>query len=68
METLIGTLSALIVLSFIGVVFFLPSIIAFIRKIEYPWMVLAINIVCGGTGIVWLVLLFWSMTAESKDK
>ncbi|GAA3186960.1 MULTISPECIES: superinfection immunity protein [Streptomyces] len=38
-------------------VFFIPTYVAFSRKVENRWLVLAINVVFGGTVLGWVIAL-----------
>ena len=40
-----------------------PTFIAFGRRHPNRWVILALNICLGGTGIVWLGCLIWAMMA-----
>ncbi|WP_182422217.1 superinfection immunity protein [Aureimonas sp. ME7] len=41
--------------------FFIPSYIAFRREHPNRWLILAVNIGLGGTGIGWCVALVWAL-------
>ena len=48
----------------LGFLFYLtPTFIAFGRRHPNRWVILALNICLGGTGIVWLGCLIWAMMA-----
>jgi len=42
-------------------VFFLPTIIAFSRNHHYKWVVFAINLILGATGVGFLIALVWAV-------
>ena len=44
-------------------VFLLPVIIAFRRRHPNRWVIMALNVVLGGTGIVWVGSLIWALNA-----
>ncbi len=48
-------------LTIFGLVFFLPTIVAFKRKHPNRFLILVINVLAGWTGIAWLVALIWAM-------
>lgn len=56
-------LGFLLVLVILGVVYFLPTIIAFHRQHPNRWVILILNVVLGGTIIVWLGCLVWAFRA-----
>ncbi|MGP2490709.1 superinfection immunity protein [Mesorhizobium sp. PUT5] len=56
-------LGFLLVLVILGVVYFLPTIIAFHRQHPNRWVILILNVVLGGTIIVWLGCLVWAFKA-----
>ena len=44
-------------------IYVLPTIVAFARRHPNRWVILALNICLGGTGIVWLGCLIWAFMA-----
>lgn len=48
------------------IIAFLPTIVAFWRGHYYKWIILAINFVCGITGIGYLVALIWAFWPEKS--
>lgn len=46
--------------------YMLPSIIAFMKKTNNRWWILALNVVLGATGLVWIVTLIWALV-DQKD-
>lgn len=47
----------------VGLIFFLPTIIAFRKKHPNRWVILALNWILGATGIVWIICLIWANKA-----
>ncbi len=45
----------------------LPTFIAFYRSHEYRWIIFAINVVVGATGLGWLVAFVWAIYPENKS-
>ena len=44
------------------VIFFIPSIVAFLRGHHYKWIILALNIFGGALfGVGWIVALIWAL-------
>ncbi|MFG2224321.1 superinfection immunity protein [Streptomyces sp. NPDC048644] len=43
------------------VVYFLPSYVAFYRRIDNRWLVLVINVLFGASFVGWLVALYLAM-------
>jgi 4-amino-4-deoxy-L-arabinose transferase-like glycosyltransferase len=64
-EDLIGGVFLLIlliaVIAICAIIFFLPTIIAFLRRHRNRWVILLINLFFGGTGIGWVGCLIWSL-------
>lgn len=60
MEQLITALFLMLVGVVLLVVFFAPSIVAVYRKHHYLWVIVAINVVGGATGIGWLIAFVWA--------
>ena len=57
-----GGLIFLLVLAVIAL-YFLPTIIAFMREHPNRWVILALNFFLGATGIVWIGSLLWALHA-----
>ena len=57
---------AIAVLLFICV-YALPTIVAFQRQHEYRWIIFAINVALGGTGLGWLVAMVWAIYPGNKS-
>lgn len=47
-----------------AVVYIIPTIIALIKRHKYKWVIFAINILAGWTGIAWIVALVWAVWPE----
>lgn len=47
--------------------FFLPTLIAFIRRHPNRWPILAVNVAFGATGLGWFATLLWSFHAIHKS-
>ena len=43
-------------------VYFLPSIIAFRKHHPNRWIIFVLNLLLGGTVVVWIVVLIWALT------
>ena len=48
-------------------IYMLPAIIAFIRKHERRWLILALDLVLGGTGIGWIAALVWACLSTKQE-
>jgi hypothetical protein len=59
---ILGIVEGILVLAFIGVLYLTPSIIAFMRKHQNRFAILAINLLAGWTGAGWVAALVWSLT------
>ena len=53
--------TGIVILLVMAFVYFLPTIIAFNRKHHYKWIVFAINLVFGVTGIGYAASLVWAL-------
>ena len=56
----------LIFMIIIGLLHFVPSVIAFLRDHQSKWAILVLNIVLGWSGIGWIAALIWSLTGVRK--
>ena len=63
-----NALVGIVVIALIGFVYFLPTLLAYDRKIEGRGWILLANIFFAGTGIVWLILLVWAGSAQKGKK
>ncbi len=48
-------------------VYFLPTYIAFNRKHEFKWIIFAINLVMGASGLGWLIAFVWAVWPQNKS-
>ena len=60
MEDDLGLLFLLIGLVVVALLYCLPTFIAFGKHHPNRWVILALNIFLGSTGIVWVVCLIWA--------
>lgn len=51
-----------------GAIYLIPSIVAFRRGHPNRWLILALNVTFGGTGIGWLGCLVWAFHAAHITK
>ena len=58
----------MLVIALIGFFYFLPTILAYDRKVEGRGWILLANIFFAGTGIVWIILLVWAGSAKKGSK
>ena len=63
-----NALLGLLVIALIGFFYFLPTIVAYDRKINGRGWILLINLFFAGTGIVWIILLIWAYSAQKGKK
>lgn len=61
MQELITTILILLALAISALAYFAPSIIAFRRNHYYKWIILAINVCTGISGIGYLVAMVWAL-------
>ena len=57
----------LIIFAIVGLVYLIPSIVAFARGHPNRWLILVVNFVFGGTGIGWLGCLVWACNAIHRS-
>ncbi|WP_213736029.1 superinfection immunity protein [Bradyrhizobium sp. dw_411] len=50
----------------VGIIYIMPSIVAFRRNHPNRWIILVINIAFGGTVIGWGIALVWAMRAAHR--
>ncbi|WP_327122087.1 superinfection immunity protein [Streptomyces sp. NBC_01341] len=48
------------------IILFVPSIIAYRRKVERLWLVVVVSLIGGGTGLLWFVALYMAMTMRTR--
>ena len=63
-----NALVGILVIALIGFFYFLPTILAYDRKVEGRGWILLANIFFAGTGIVWIILLIWAGSAQKGKK
>ena len=63
-----SALVTLLIIAIIGFLYFLPSLVAYDRKVEGRGWILLANIFFAGTGIVWIILLIWAGSAQKGKK
>jgi hypothetical protein len=49
-------------------IYFIPSIVAFSRKKANKTAILVLNLFFGCTGVGWVILLVWALSAEKIDQ
>ena len=52
----------IVVMVLLGLSYFVPCVIAFMRGHQSRWAILVLNIVFGWTFIGWIAALIWSLT------
>src|SRR5258708_7506378 len=50
----------------VGIIYIMPSIVAFRRNHPNRWIILVINVAFGGTVIGWGIALVWAMRAAHR--
>ena len=50
----------------IGLLHFIPTVIAFMRGHQSKWAILVLNVLLGWSGIGWIIALVWSLTGVKK--
>ena len=61
------SLPHLILFAVIIAVGFVPAIIAFARNHAQKWIVLALNVILGWTGVGWIAVLVWAIIGRSSS-
>ena len=56
-----------LVILVVALVYALPTFIAFARQHEYRWIIFAINVVVGATGLGWLIAFVWAIFPKDKS-
>ena len=56
----------LIFVIFGGIIYFVPTIVAFVRDHEYRWVLLALNAIGGWTFVFWAATLIWAVFPRDK--
>ena len=62
-----GMLELLLIISVVLIIYLIPTIVAFRRRHPNRWIIGALNVTLGGTGIVWLGCLVWACGAVHKS-
>jgi hypothetical protein len=52
---------------FLLLVYGLPTYIAFKRNHEFKWIIMAINVVLGASGLGWLIAFVWAVWPQDKS-
>jgi len=60
-------ITVLVVVIFLALLYGLPTFIAFRRQHEYRWIIFAINMVVGATGLGWLIAFVWAIYPANKS-
>ncbi len=55
------------VIALMGLVYIVPTIVAFVRRHPNRWPILGLNLILGGTGIVWFGCMIWSMMGVHRS-
>jgi len=61
MMTVIFSLLTLLLILLIMAIVVLPAIIAFNRRHRFKWIILALTVIGGWTGLVWIAALVWAL-------
>ncbi|MET7931996.1 superinfection immunity protein [Streptomyces sp. NPDC005349] len=48
-----------------AIVFFVPTIVAYRRKVERQGLIIVVNLLAGATGVAWFVALYMAMTMST---
>ena len=56
-----------IVFAAIIAISFAPAIIAFVRNHAQKWIIFALNVILGWTGVGWIAVLIWSIIGKSAS-
>ena len=67
MEGLIFLVVVLVVVLFGGGLYFLPTIIGFLRNKRNKMAILALNLFLGWTLVGWVLSMVWALTVEEGD-
>jgi hypothetical protein len=60
---ILGVFAALVLLF----VYVLPTYIAFSRQHSFKWIIMAINLVLGASGLGWLIAFVWAVWPQEKS-
>ena len=51
----------------LGLFYFIPAIVALVRGHEFKWVILALNLAVGWTGLGWAAAMVWSVWPKEKS-
>lgn len=68
----VGCFLAVILIIVIGLIYFMPTLVAFKRNHPNRWVIFVLNLCLGATLVAWLICLIWAFRKihdplESKD-
>jgi len=66
METVFGALLLSLIVFICLTIYFIPSIVAVVRKKRDRWAILVLNFFLGWTSIGWVVALVWACCHDRK--
>jgi len=66
-STAAGIVAIVIAALLLAWLFLLPTYIAFKRQHAFKWIIFAINVVLGASGLGWLVALVWAIYPQGKS-
>lgn len=61
LKGVVGGIVLLLIFAIVSCVYFAPTIIAVIRKHHYKWVIFAINLIFGLSGMGYLIALIWAV-------
>jgi cell shape-determining protein MreD len=59
-----GTFFGVIMLAATILLYFVPSIVAVRRNHRCKGLIIVLNILLGGTGVIWIIALVWACNAD----
>jgi hypothetical protein len=65
-ETIVGMGILWVIL--VAVFYFLPFIIANQRRHRHQFIIFILNLILGGTGVIWVLLLLYAILSENTKK
>jgi Superinfection immunity protein len=60
-------IGVIVIAILVFMIYSLPTIIAFRRNHAYKWVIFAINLAFGASGLGWLVALVWAIYPQNKS-